>query len=50
MAVMRTIDPREAVIELMVAPGWETDFEILVAALGREVPIEPLPAPPVSSA
>jgi hypothetical protein len=27
MALVRTRDPNEAVVELMVAPGWEKDVE-----------------------
>ena len=43
MAVVRTKDPREAVVELMVAPGWEKDVDEVIEGLGREIEIEPLP-------
>ena len=42
MAVVRTKDPREAVVELMVAPGWEKDLEMVLGGLREEIPIEPL--------
>jgi len=42
MAVVRTKDPREAVVELMVAPGWEKDLEMVLEGLQKEITIEPL--------
>jgi len=42
MAVLRTTDPDEAVVELMVAPGWEKDIEEVIDGLKKEIPIEPL--------
>ena len=42
MAVMRTRDPREAIVELMVAPGWEKDLEEILEGLRSEIPIEPI--------
>ena len=42
MAVVRTKDPREAIVELMVAPGWETDVEEVLEGLREEITIEPL--------
>ena len=42
MAVVRTKDPREAIVELMVAPGWEKDLEEVLEGLRREITIEPL--------
>jgi hypothetical protein len=42
MAVVRTADPREAIVELMVAPGWETDVEEVIEGLRKEIPIEPV--------
>jgi hypothetical protein len=42
MAVLRTCDPREAVVELMVAPGWEKDAEEVINGLRKEIPIEPM--------
>jgi hypothetical protein len=44
MAVVRTKDPSEAVVELMVAPGWEADVEVVLESLRKEIPFEPLPA------
>jgi hypothetical protein len=42
MAVVRTKDPHEAVVELMVAPGWEKDVEEVLEGLRREMAIEAL--------
>ncbi len=42
MAVVRTKDPREAVVELMIAPGWERDVDEVIEGLQREIEIEPL--------
>ena len=40
LAVVRTKDPKEAIVELMVAPGWEKDVEEILKELRREIPIE----------
>ncbi len=42
MAVLRTSDPHEAVVELMVAPGWEKDVEDVIRDLGKEIPLVPI--------
>jgi hypothetical protein len=42
MVVLRTADPHEAVVELMVAPGWEKDVEEVLEGLRKEIPIEPV--------
>jgi hypothetical protein len=42
MAVIRTKDPHEAIIELMVAPGWEKDLEEVLDGLRKEITIENL--------
>ncbi len=42
MAVVRTKDPYEAVVELMVAPGWEKDVEEVLEGLQKEIHIEAL--------
>jgi hypothetical protein len=42
MAVVRTKDPHEAIVELMVAPGWEGDLDKVLEGLGKEIHIEPL--------
>jgi len=44
MAVVRTRDPQEAVVELMVAPGWEKEVDEVLEGLQKEIPIEPLPS------
>jgi hypothetical protein len=40
MAVIRTKDPHEAIVELMVAPGWEKDLEEVLEGLRKEITIE----------
>ncbi len=45
MAVIRTKDPREAIVEVMVAPGWEKDLEEVLEGLRKEITIESLPSP-----
>jgi len=42
MAVVRTKDPYEAIVELMVAPGWERDVDQVIEGLQREIQIERL--------
>ena len=42
IAVVRTKDPHEAIVELMVAPGWEKDLEEVLEGLRGEIPIENL--------
>jgi hypothetical protein len=47
MAVVRTIDPGEATIELLIAPGCEDLISELIAALREK---EGIPLDPVSPA
>ena len=42
MAVVRTKDPYEAIVELMVAPGWEKDVDEALEGLQKEISIETL--------
>ncbi len=42
MAVVRTKDPHEAIVELMVAPGWEKDLDEVLEGLRSEITIESL--------
>ena len=44
MAVVRTKDSHEAIVELMVAPGWEKELEEVLEGLRKEMTIEPLPS------
>jgi hypothetical protein len=46
MALVRTRDPNEAVVELMVAPGMEKDVEEVLGSLSREIDFEMLPSYP----
>jgi len=39
---VRTKDPHEAIVELMVAPGWEKDVEEVLEGLREEIRIENL--------
>jgi hypothetical protein len=39
---VRTKDPHEAIVELMVAPGWERDIEEVLEGLRKEITLEPL--------
>jgi len=36
LAVLRTLDPAAAIVEVFVSPGAEGEFELLRQALGRE--------------
>ncbi len=40
LAVVRTQDPYEAIVELMIAPGWEKDVDEILEGLRQEIPIE----------
>ncbi len=40
LAVVRTKDSSEAIVELMVAPGFEKDVDKVLEGLRREIPIE----------
>lgn len=46
MAVVRTKDPHEAIVELMIAPGWEKDVDEVLEGLRKEIRIESLPVYP----
>lgn len=43
MAVVRTKDPHEAIVELMIAPGQEQEVEEVLEGLRKEMAIEPSP-------
>ena len=38
MAVVRTADPEQGLLEVLISPDYEPDFRALAAALGREIP------------
>lgn len=40
MAVVRTKNPQEAVVELLVAPGREKELDAVLEGLSLEMPIE----------
>jgi len=43
VAIVRTKDPREAVVELMIPPGFERDVEEILEGLREEIHVEALP-------
>ena len=45
MAVMRTLNAREAVIELMIAPDFKKDVEEILDNLRDEVELHPMSPP-----
>lgn len=45
MAVVRTHNAKEAVVELMIAPGWEKDVEEVIEGLRKEIRIEIMSPP-----
>ena len=42
VAVVRTRDPQEAVVELVIPPGLERDVEEILEGLRKEMPVEVL--------
>lgn len=38
MAVVRTADPEEGLLEILVSPDFKEDFNKLAEALGKEIP------------
>lgn len=40
IAVVRTKDPKEAIVELMIAPGWEREVQEVIENLRKEISIE----------
>ncbi|MCH8157813.1 MAG: DUF4911 domain-containing protein [Nitrospinae bacterium] len=42
LAVVRTVDPAQSIIELMISPDYLEDTRRLVEALSKEVPIRRL--------
>ena len=50
IAVVRTKDPTEAVVELMIPPGLERDVEEVLEGLRKEIPVEPVEDAPSGKA
>ena len=42
LAVVRTLDPSNGLIELLVSPDYLEDTRKLIDALSKEIPIRPL--------
>lgn len=40
MAIIRTKDPDQAIVELMIAPGWEKEVEEILSHLRKEILME----------
>lgn len=49
LGVLRTIDPREAIVEVMVPPGLEREMETVLEGLGDEIPMERIQYPEKAS-
>jgi hypothetical protein len=45
LGVLRTIDPREGIVEVMVPPGLERDMERVLEGLGEEIPLKRIESP-----
>ena len=43
VAIVRTKDTQEAVVELMIPPGLERDVEEILEGVRKEIPVELLP-------
>ena len=43
VAVVRTKDAQETVVELMIPPGLERDVEEILEGVRKEIPVEALP-------
>ena len=39
VAIMRTIDPREGLVELMVSPDYQEEIRAILKDLGQQFPI-----------
>jgi len=45
MAVVRTADPEEGLLEVLVSPDFEGDFMLLAGALSKEIPFRMVSCP-----
>ena len=45
IAVIRTADPEQGLLEVLVAPDFEPDFKDIAAALGKEIPFRIVAGP-----
>ena len=45
LGVLRTIDPRSGIVEVMVPPGLEKDMEMVLEGLGDEISIDRIEYP-----
>jgi hypothetical protein len=46
LGVLRTVDPRSGIVEVMVPPGLEKDMEMVLEGLRDEISIERIATPP----
>jgi hypothetical protein len=45
LGMLRTIDPKSGIVEVMVPPGLEKDMEMVLDGLGEEIPMERIEYP-----
>mgnify|MGYP001280866674 CR=1 FL=1 len=46
LGVLRTVDPRSGIVEVMVPPGLEEDMEMVLKGLRDEISMERIATPP----
>jgi hypothetical protein len=44
VAIARTVDPRQGIVELMVSPDYQEEMKEILQDLSRQFPIKDLPA------
>jgi hypothetical protein len=48
MGVVRTLDPDRGLIEVLLAPGWEKDFNELIRRISADFELKEIAKPPES--
>ena len=46
LGMLRTVDPRSGIVEVMVPPGLEEDMEMVLEGLQDEISMERIATPP----
>ncbi|MEW6439937.1 MAG: DUF4911 domain-containing protein [bacterium] len=49
LVVVRTQDPREGIVQLLISPDFGEDMEEILRDLSRHMRIQPIPAPETST-
>ena len=49
LAVVRTVDPAQSIIELMISPDYLEDTRQLIKAIAKEIPFRPLTREEISN-